>query len=36
MAFAVLERCIVLLTSLHPESLERLALEQQVRDIGQS
>ncbi|MDD5579036.1 MAG: arsenate reductase ArsC [Methylobacter sp.] len=33
-AFAVLERRIALFTSLRPESLERLALEQKVRDIG--
>lgn len=34
-AFAVLERRIKLFTSLRPESLARLVLEQQVRDIGQ-
>ena len=33
-AFAILERRIVLFTSLRPESLERMALEQQVREIG--
>ncbi len=33
-AFAILERRIQLFTSLRPESLERMALEQQVRDIG--
>ncbi len=33
-AFAILERRISLFTSLNPASLERLALEQQVRDIG--
>jgi arsenate reductase len=33
-AFAVLERRIKLFTSLHPENLERLAFEKQVRAIG--
>lgn len=33
-AFAVLERRIQLFTSLRPESLERLTLEHQVREIG--
>lgn len=33
-AFVLLERRIALFTSLHPASLERLALEQQVRAIG--
>jgi arsenate reductase len=33
--FAVLERRISLFTSLNPASLERLALERKVRDIGQ-
>jgi arsenate reductase len=33
-AFAVLERRISLFTSLRPESLAQLALEQQVREIG--
>jgi arsenate reductase len=33
-AFAILERRIGLFTSLNPASLERLALEQKVRDIG--
>ncbi len=33
-AFAILERRVQLFTSLRPESLERMALEQQVRDIG--
>lgn len=33
-AFAVLERRIRIFTSLSPESLERLALERQVREIG--
>ncbi|WP_411728596.1 arsenate reductase ArsC [Methyloglobulus sp.] len=33
-AFAVLERRVTLFTSLRPESLERLALERQVREIG--
>ncbi len=34
-AFAVLERRILLFTNLKLESLERLALERQVREIGQ-
>ena len=34
LAFAVLERRISLFTCLNPASLERLALQQQVRDIG--
>lgn len=34
-AFAVLERRVQLFTSLRPESLEQLALEQQMRAIGQ-
>jgi arsenate reductase len=34
-AFAVLERRVLLFTSLRPESLEQLALEQHVRAIGQ-
>ena len=33
-AYAVLERRITLFTSLRPESLERLTLERQVREIG--
>ena len=33
-AFAVLERRISLFTSLRSENLERLVLEQQVREIG--
>lgn len=33
-AFAILERRIALFTSLRLESLERMALEQQVREIG--
>lgn len=33
-AFAVLERRINLFTSLRPESLEQMALQQQVREIG--
>lgn len=33
-AFALLERRISLFASLNPASLERLALERQVRDIG--
>lgn len=33
-AFAVLQRRISLFTSLNPASLERLALQQRVRDIG--
>ncbi|MGH8558218.1 MAG: arsenate reductase ArsC [Methylococcales bacterium] len=33
-AFAILERRIGIFTSLHPESLEKLALEQKVREIG--
>lgn len=33
-AFAILQRRISLFTSLNPAGLERLALEQQVRDIG--
>lgn len=33
-AFAILERRISIFTSLHPESLEKLALEQKVREIG--
>jgi arsenate reductase len=33
-AFAILQRRISLFTSLNPASLERLALQQQVRDIG--
>ncbi|MGR9106154.1 MAG: arsenate reductase ArsC [Gammaproteobacteria bacterium] len=33
-AFAILERRISIFTSLHPESLESLALEQKVRAIG--
>ena len=33
-AFAILERRIAVLTSLQPESLDRLTLEKQVRDIG--
>lgn len=33
-AFALLERRILLFTSLNPASLERLALEEQVRKIG--
>ncbi len=35
-AFALLERRINLFTSLRHESLERLVLEQEVRDIGQA
>ncbi|MGH8499875.1 MAG: arsenate reductase ArsC [Methylococcales bacterium] len=35
-AFAILERRISIFTSLHPESLEKLALEQKVRAIGLS
>lgn len=35
-AFAILERRIILFTSLHPESLEHLALQEQVRNIGRS
>jgi arsenate reductase len=34
-AYALLHRRISLFVSLHPESLERLALEQKVRAIGQ-
>lgn len=34
-AFTLLERRICLFASLNPTSLERLALERQVRDIGQ-
>jgi arsenate reductase len=33
-AFAILHRRISLFTSLHPASLERLALERKVREIG--
>lgn len=33
-AYAILERRISLFTSLKPESLERMTLEQKVRDIG--
>lgn len=33
-AFAVLQRRISIFTSLNPASLERLALQQRVRDIG--
>jgi len=33
-AFVLMERRIALFTSLNPASLERLALEQQVRAIG--
>lgn len=33
-AFAVLERRITLFTALNPHSLERLALERKLRDIG--
>ena len=33
-AFAILERRITLFASLRPESLERMALEHQVREIG--
>ena len=33
-AFVILERRISLFTSLRPESLERMALEHQVREIG--
>jgi arsenate reductase (thioredoxin) len=33
-AFAILQRRISLFSSLNPASLERLALQQQVRDIG--
>lgn len=33
-AFALLKRRIALFVNLHPESLERLALEQQVRALG--
>jgi arsenate reductase len=35
-AFAVLHRRISLFTSLHPESLQRIALERQVREIGRT
>lgn len=34
-AYALLERRISLFVNLHPESLERLALEQKVRAIGE-
>lgn len=34
-AYALLKRRIALFVNLHPESLERLALEQKVRAIGQ-
>ncbi len=34
-AYALLHRRVSLFVSLHPESLERLALEQKVRAIGQ-
>ena len=35
-AFAILERRIALFANLNPASLERLALEQRVRDIGRT
>jgi arsenate reductase len=35
-AFAILERRIALFASLNPESLERLALERKVREIGRA
>ncbi len=35
-AFVMLERRIQLLTSLKPDNFERMALQQQVRDIGQT
>jgi len=35
-AFAILERRILLFTSLRTEGLERLALEQKVREIGRT
>ena len=35
-AFAILERRILLFTSLRPEGLERLTLERKVREIGQT
>ena len=35
-AFTILKRRIELFTSLHPDSLERLALEQKVREIGRT